>query len=155
MKWLERLRWAVRTRRVGIFLRVLSVFCLLAALSHIGGIFGLVGPPLQNKPLLFHIGDTILLPTNLVLAWGLWKKKPWAVLLWLGAIVFLQVIPIVVLLVTGAFATDPTQLRAFYSILATHFTLVTLFLLLLPKKNSDRAFDPAGSAPRDEAGNSL
>jgi hypothetical protein len=142
MKWVERLQWAVRTRRVAIFLRVLSVFCLLGALSHLGGILGVVGPPLESKPLLFHIGDSVLLPTNLVLAWGLWKKRPWAILAWLAAIVLLQAIPILILLVTDAFATDPTQQRAFYSILATHATLVAIFLLLLPKRTSDQAFDP-------------
>jgi hypothetical protein len=155
MKWVERVQWAVRTRRVGIFLRVLSVFCLLGAFSHLGGILGLVGPPLQTKPLLFHIGDSVLLPTNLVLAWGLWKKRPWAVFAWLAAIVLLQAIPIFILLVTKAFATDPTQQRAFYSILATHAALVAIFLFLLPKRTSDQAFDPIEPASQDEAGNVL
>jgi len=153
MKWVERMQWAVRTRRVAIFLRVLAVFCLLAALSHLGGILGLVGPPLQSKPLLFHIGDSVLLPTNLVLAWGLWRKRPWAVFAWLAAVVLLQAIPILFLLVTDAFATDPTQRRAFYGLLATNATLVVLFLLLLPKRTSDQAFDPIGPAGQDEAGN--
>ena len=153
MKWVERVQWAVRTRRLAIFLRVLSVFCLLGALSHLGGILGLVGPPWPSKPLLYILGDSVLLPTNLVLAWGLWKKRPWAVFAWLAAIVFLQVIPIVFLLVTDAFATDPTQRRAFYGILATHFTLVAIFLLLLPKRMTDQAFDPSEPADQDEAGN--
>ena len=155
MKWVERLQWAVRTRRVAIFLRVLSVFCLLGAFSHLGGILGLVGPPLQTKPLLFHIGDSVLLPTNLVLAWGLWKKRPWAILAWLAAIVLLQAIPILILLVTDAFATDPTQQRAFYSILATHATLVAIFLLLLPRRTSDQALHAIEPAGQDEAGNVL
>ena len=155
MKWVERLQWAVRTRRVAIFLRVLSVFCLLGAFSHLGGILGLVGPPLQSKPLVFHIGDSVLLPTNLVLAWGLWNKRPWAVFAWLAAIVLLQAIPILFLLVTDAFATDLAQRRAFYGILATHVTLVSIFLLLLPKRNSDPAFDPIEPAGQDEAGNVL
>lgn len=155
MKWVERVQWAVRTRRVAIFLRVLSVFCLLGALSHLGGILGLVGPPWPSKPLLFHIGDAVLLPTNLVLAWGLWKKRPWAVFAWLAAIVLLQGIPILFLLVTDAFATDPTQRRAFYGLLATHVTLVAIFLLLLPKKTRGQAFDPTEPAGQDEAGNVL
>jgi hypothetical protein len=155
MKWVERLQWAARTRRVAIFLRVLSVFCLLGALSHLGGILGLVGPPLQSKPLLFHIGDSVLLPTNLVLAWGLWKKRPWAVFGWLAAVVLLQAIPILFLLVTDAFETDPTQRRTFYGMLATHVTLVAIFLLLLPKKTSDQAFDPIEPAGQNEAGNAL
>ena len=155
MKWVERVQSAVRTRRVAIFLRVLSVFCLLGALSHLGGILGLVGPPLPSKPLLFKIGDSVLLPTNLVLAWGLWKKRPWAVFAWLAAIVILQAIPIVILLVTDAFATDPTQRRAFYGLLATNVTLVAIFLLLLPKMTTDQAFDPLEPVGPDEGGNVL
>ena len=131
--WVERVHQGVGTRRVVIFLRVLSVFCLLGALTHLGGLFGQVGPPLSSKPLLFTIGDSVLLPTNLVLAWGLWRKRPWAVFAWLAAIVFLQVIPIVILLVMDAFGTDPVQERAFYGMLATHAMLVAIFLILLPR----------------------
>lgn len=149
MKWVERVQWAVRTRRVAIFLRVLSVFCLLGALSHLGGLFGLIGPPLESKPLLFHIGDSVLLPTNLILAWGLWRKRPWAVFAWLAAIVFLQAIPILFLLVTDAFASNPTQRRTFYGMLATHVTLVAIFLLLLRKRASDQASEPNPPAAKE------
>jgi len=152
MTWPERVQGAIRTRRVAIFLRVLSVFCLLGALSHLGSILSLVGPSWLSKPILFRIADSVLLPTNLVLAWGLWRNRAWAVFAWLGAVLLLQVIPILFLLFTGAFATDPIQRRAFYGLLATNATLVAVFLLLLPRKKRGQAFDPAKPAGQGEAG---
>ena len=134
MTWVERVQNVIRTRRVAIFLRVLSVFCLMGALSHLGSMLSLAGPPWPSKPLLFRIADSVMLPSNLVLAWGLWRNRAWAVFAWLAVVLFLQVIPILFLLFTDALATDPTQRRAFYGLLATHATLVALFLLLLPRK---------------------
>jgi len=153
MTWPERVQGAIRTRRVAIFLRVLSVFCLLGALSHLGSILSLVGPSWPSKPILFRIADSVLLPTNLVLAWGLWRKRAWAVFAWLGAVLLLQVIPILFLLVTDAFATDPAQLRAFYGLLGTNATLVVLFLLLLPRKKRGQALDSTKSVGQGEGGN--
>jgi len=152
MTWAERVQAAIRTRRVAIFLRVLSVFCLLGALSHLGSILGLVGPPWSSKPIFFRIADSVLLPTNLVLAWGLWRNRAWGVFAWLVAILLLQAIPILFLLVTGAFANDPAQRGAFYGLLGANATLVVLFLLLLPRKKRGQAFDPAGPAGPGEAG---
>jgi hypothetical protein len=134
MTWVERVQEAISTRRVSIFLKALAVFCLVGALSHLAGILGLVGPARVSKPLLFRIADSVLLPTNLVLAWGLWRNRAWAVFAWLAAMLFLQVIPILFLLLTDAFATDPMQQRAFYGLLAGNATLLALFLLLLPRK---------------------
>jgi len=152
MTWADRVQAAIRTRRVAIFLRVLSVFCLLGALTHLGSILSLVGPAWPSKPILFRIADSVMLPTNLVLAWGLWRNRAWAVFVWLAAILLLQVIPILFLLVTDAFATDPVQRRAFYGLLATNATLVVLFLLLLPRKKRGQAFDPAEPVGQGEAG---
>ena len=134
MTWVERVQGVIRTRRVVIFLRVLSVFCLLGALSHLGSILSLAGPPWPSKPLFFRIADLVMLPSNLVLAWGFWRNRAWAVFAWLGVVLFLQFIPILFLLFTDAFAIDPIQRRAFYGMLAAHAALVALFFLLLPRK---------------------
>jgi hypothetical protein len=117
---------------VAIFLKVLSVFCVLGALAHLGSILSIAGVPWSTRPLLFRIADSVLLPTNLVLAWGLWRNRAWAVFAWLAAILLLQFIPF--LLFTGAFATDPSQRRTLYGMLATHAALVGLFLLLLRRR---------------------
>jgi len=134
MTWAERVQVAISTRRVAIFLKVLSVFTLLGALSHLGSILSLVGPPWPSKPLLFRIADSVLLPTNLVLAWGLWRNRAWAVFAWLAAILLLQAIPFLFLLFTGSFVNDPFQRRTLYGMLATHAVLVSVFLLLLRRK---------------------
>lgn len=84
---------------------------------------------------LVRIAGSVLLSTNLVLAWGLWRKRVRGVFAWLATILLLQVIPILFLLVTGAVATDPVQRRAFYGLLGTPVTLVAVFLLLFPRKN--------------------
>ena len=152
MAWTERVQVAIGTRRVAIFLKMLAVFCLMGALSHLGSILGLVGPPWLSKPILFRIADSVLLPTNLVLAWGLWRNRAWGVFAWLAAVLLLQVIPILFLLFTGAFATDPIQLRAFYGLLAGNATLVAVFLLLLPRKKRGQALDPAEPTGQGEAG---
>jgi hypothetical protein len=115
-------------------LRVLSVFALMGALSHLASILSIAGTPWPSRPLLFRIADSVMLPTNLVLAWGFWRNRAWAVFAWLAVILFLQFIPFLFLLLTDAFATDPFQRRALYGLLVTHATLVGLFLLLLPRK---------------------
>jgi hypothetical protein len=83
---------------------------------------------------MFRIADSVMLPTNLVLAWGLWRNRAWAVFAWLAAVLFLQFMPFLFLLFTGAFANDPAQRRTLYGMLATHAALVGLFLLLLRRK---------------------
>ena len=134
MAWAERVQVATGTRRVAIFLKVLSVLCLLGALSHLGSMLSIAGVSWSTRPLFFRIADSVLLPTNLVLAWGLWRKRAWAVFAWLAAILLLQFVPILVLLFMGAFATDPSQRMTFYGMLVTNAALVGLFLLLLPRK---------------------
>jgi uncharacterized membrane protein SpoIIM required for sporulation len=106
----------------------------LAALTHLGSILSLAGPPWPSRPILFRIADAVLLPTNLVLAWGLWRNRAWAAIGWLAAVLFLQVIPILFLLSTDVVAIDANQRGAFYGLLTTQAVLVALFLLLLPRK---------------------
>jgi len=126
----ERAQQAIKTRRVAVFLKVLSVLLLLGAASHLGSILGIGGTPWLARPLVFRVADTIMLPLNIIMAWGLWKAKLWAVLAWLVCILLFQFVPF--LFFADHFASSPMEKRTLYGLLATHASLVTvLFLLLL------------------------
>ncbi|MBP1597566.1 MAG: hypothetical protein H6Q05_2943 [Acidobacteria bacterium] len=60
--------------RVAIYLKVVAVFSLLGALSHLVSIMGIRGSWV-DKPLQFLIGDPLLLLVDLVMAWGLWRTR--------------------------------------------------------------------------------
>ena len=128
----ERAQEAVNSRRACVFLKVLSVILLLGAASHLGSILGIGGTPWLAKPMLFRIADSV----NLILAWGLWRSRLWAVLTWLACIVFLQFVPF--LLFTDHFASSPMEKRTLYGLLATQATLVIVFFLLLLSLRSKR-----------------
>lgn len=133
----ERTQEAIKTRRVSVFLKVLSVFLLLGAASHLGSILGIGGTPWLARPLLFRIADSVMLPLNLIMAWGLWRPKLWAVFTWLACILLLQFVPF--LLFTDHFASSHMQKRILYGLLATHASLVCVFILLLLSLQSKRA----------------
>ena len=132
----ERAQEAINSRRASVFLKVLSVILLLGAASHLGSILGIGGTPWLAKPMLFRIADSVLLPLNLILAWGLWRSRRWAVLTWLACIIFLQFVPF--LLFTDHFASSPMEKRTLYGLLATQATLVSVFFLLLLSLRSKR-----------------
>ena len=125
----ERAQKAIKTRRVSVFLKVLSVFLLLGAASHLGSILGIGGTPWMARPLLFRIADSVMLPLNLFMVWGLWRARLWAVFTWLACILLLQFVPF--LLFTEHFASSPIEERTLYGLLGTHAALVSIFLLLL------------------------
>jgi hypothetical protein len=125
----ERIQEAINTRRVSVFLKVLSGLLLLGAASHLGSILGIGGTPWLSRPLLFRVADSVMLPLNLIMAWGLWKARLWAVFAWLACILLLQFVPF--LLFTAHFASSPVERRTLYGLLATHASLVGIFLLLL------------------------
>ena len=132
----ERAQEAINSRRVSVFLKVLSVFLLLGAASHLGSILGIGSTPWLARPLLFRIADLVMLPLNLILAWGLWRSRLWAVFTWLACILLLQFGPF--LLFTDHFASSPMEKRTLLGLLATHAFLVSVFLLLLLSLRSNR-----------------
>jgi hypothetical protein len=78
---------------------------------------------------MFRIADSVMLPLNLIIAWGLWKTRLWAVFAWVVCIFFLQIVPI--LLFADRIASGSVAVRTLYGLLVTHASLVTIFLLLL------------------------
>ncbi len=139
MTFLERARESISTRRVSVFLKILSVLFLLGAASHLSSILGVGGTPWSSKPLLFRVADAVAFPLDVVVAVGLWRARIWAVITWLALIVFLQFVPM--LLFTDRFAKGPTELRAIYGLLAAHALLVGIFLVLCwsvwPRQNAE------------------
>ena len=119
--------------RVAVYLKVVAVLMLLGALSHLGSILSLTGTSWSARPLRFQVGDLVLLPVDLVVAWGLWRTRFWAVVGWVAGVLLLQVIPI--LLFSEFFATSPRERTMLYGLLATHaVSLGVFFVLLLGRK---------------------
>jgi hypothetical protein len=75
----------------------------------------------------------VLLLADLAVFWGLWRTRFWGVVAWVGAVIFLQAVPMLLLI---RFATPDPGLRAtWYGMLVTHAVLLGVFLLLLPRKS--------------------
>jgi len=127
-----RVREGIAHPRVAIYLKVVAVFSLLGALSHLGSILGVIGGSWVDKPLHFRIADLLLLTAALALAWGLWRTRFWGVVAWVAVVVLLQAVPI--LLFTEFFAPGPRERTTLYGLLATNAVLLGAFLLLLPRK---------------------
>ena len=134
MDFINWVRGGIALPRVAIYLKVLAVFFLLGALSHLASLMGLSGGPWVNKPWYFRAADLVLLPAGLVTAWGLWRARFWGVVAWVAAAVFLQVVPILLFL---QFTAPGPRLRVtWYCMLAIHAAMLGAFLLLLPRKKA-------------------
>ena len=125
-------REGIAHRRAAIYMRVMAVFFLLGALSHLAGITGLIGGSWVNKAWHFRTADLLLLLANLVLAWGLWRTRFWAVVGWLAVVVFLQAVPMLLLIQFSA--PDPRQRATWYCMLAVHAVMLGVFFALLRHK---------------------
>ena len=127
-------REGVAQRRAAIYLKVMAVLFLLGALSHLASIMGLQGSWV-NKPWYFRTADVVLLLASPVVAWGLWRTRFWGVVGWLAVVVFLQAVPM--LLLIQLTAPDPRERATWYGMLAVQVVLLgVLFALLRHKKGS-------------------
>jgi hypothetical protein len=137
MTFAERAGGILKTRRVSVFLKVLSVLLVLGAASHLASILSIGGRPWLDKPLMFRIADSVMVPLNLIIAWGVWRARLWGVVAWLAVILLFQFVPF--LLFTDYFAGGVVGRRTLYSLLASHAFLVSVFFLLLLSVRSRRA----------------
>ena len=92
IKFVNWIREGITHPRVAIYLKIVAILMLLSALSHLGSIIGIIGGTWVVKPWQFRVADLLLLPTCLVLAWGLWKTMFWAVVFWLAVVILFQAI---------------------------------------------------------------
>jgi hypothetical protein len=133
MDFITKIREGVIRPRVAIYLKVVAVIMLLGALSHLSSIMGFVGGSWADKPWYFRTADVVLLLTDLAVFWGLWRTRFWGVVAWVGAVIFLQAVPMLLLI---QFATPDPRLQAtWYGMLVMYAVMLGVFLLLLPRKS--------------------
>lgn len=127
----SRVREGLALTRVAVYLRVVAVLFLMSAFSHVASILGLVGGSWAAKPWYFRVADVTLLVADLVIPLGLWRTKLWGVVAWVAAVVFLQAVPMLLLIALAA--PDPRLRATWYGMLAVHAVMLGAFLLLLPR----------------------
>ena len=135
MNFIKWIRYGVAYPRVAIYLKVIAVLMILSAFSHIGSILGIIGGSWAAKPWLFRVADLLLLPTCLVMAWGLWKTKFWAVVMWPLAVLIFQAIPF--LFFDELFASGPEERMMHYGQVVFHIVMLGILFLLLPRKKEN------------------
>ena len=91
------LKDAVSRKWMGIYLRIISIILAFSALVHLGSILGFVSNPWGGEMTLpIRTLDVVLLVFDIVVAIGLWFKRPWAVIAMVAGIILLQIIPFTV-----------------------------------------------------------
>jgi hypothetical protein len=118
-------------RRVAIYLKVIAILMFLSALTHLSSIMGFISGPWMAKPLLFRVADLLLLPIGLVLGYGLWKSRFWAVVAWFAAVVLFQVIPF--LFFGKFFAPSGKEQSMLYVQVGFHAITFIIFFMILPR----------------------
>ena len=134
MGFAKRVRDGMVHPRVRIYLKAMAVLMLLSALAHLASILSIRGTSWAATPLHVRVGDVVLLPVDLALAWGLWRTKFWAVVGWVAVVLLLQFIPF--LFFTDYFATSARERMMLYGQLVTHAVLLGVFWVLLPRGKS-------------------
>jgi hypothetical protein len=131
MKCIKWIQDGIAHRRVAIYLKIIAILMLLSALTHLGSIMGIIGGTWMDKPLLFRVADILLLPIGLVLAWGLWKPRFWAVVVWFAAVVLFQIIPF--LFFGKFFASNAEEQTMLYGQVGLHAITFVIFFVFLPR----------------------
>ncbi|MFC1760348.1 hypothetical protein ACFLZD_02370 [Candidatus Neomarinimicrobiota bacterium] len=133
MKPIAFLKDGVNCKWTGIYLRILSVILGFSALAHIGSTFGLVSNPWGGEITLpMRILDVVLLVFNIVVAIGLWLKKPWAVVVLVIGIVLLQIILFTIF--RQYFILTPEHGRMLYKLATSDLIMLAILAILLFKR---------------------
>lgn len=122
-------RDALRRKWTGLMVRALAVALVYGALVHLGNIAGLSGRPWAENPLSWRVLDVTLLVFNVIVGFGLWRKRAWAVAAFVGGIVLLQIAPFT--LFPSAFATTPEQADLIRGLVVTWLVLLAALLALI------------------------
>jgi hypothetical protein len=147
-KWV---RDGIRHPWTAIYLKVIAVLLFLGALVHLGSIIGIAGTSWTTRPIHIRVADTVMLTVNLVVGWGLWRTRFWAVVGWVLALLLLHFIPFIFF--TDFFATNPQERTTLYVMLAVDASLLgVFFLLLLGKRGStvSSGQSPPGSVDENQ-----
>ena len=124
---------AVSRKWTGIYLRILSVLSAFSALAHIGSTFGFVSNPWGGEITLpMHILDVVLLVFNIVVAIGLWLKKPWAVVILVTGIIILQIIPFTIF--RQYFILTPEHGEMLNKLVTSQLIILAILAILLFKR---------------------
>ncbi|MEM9163985.1 MAG: hypothetical protein AAGC54_13070 [Cyanobacteria bacterium P01_F01_bin.4] len=124
---------AVTLKWTGLYLRIVACILAYGALMHIGNMLGWSGTPWLQTPLHWRIMDGVLLAFNAIAAVGLWRRRPWAIILLIGGIVTLQLIPYT--LFRPYFIETPAQAQTLNGLIGTELLLLfALVGLLIAKK---------------------
>ena len=133
MKLITILKDKVSRKWMGIYLRILSVILGLSALAHIGSVFGFVSNPWGGEITLpMRILDVVLLVFNIIVAIGLWLKRPWAVLALVIGIILLQIIPFT--LFRHHFILSPEHGIMLNKLMTSDLVMLSILAILLIKK---------------------
>lgn len=117
----------------GVYVRALAVILLYGAAMHVGNMLGLTGRPWIETPLLHRVMDVVLLSFNIVVAAGLWLRKPWGVVAFVVGILLLQIVPYT--LFRSHFIQAPEDVKALNGLVVTEILLLALLIttILLKK----------------------
>ena len=96
---------------------------------HVGNMLGLTGTPWSQTPRLFRSMDVVLLVFDLVVAAGLWIRKPWAVVAFAAGLVLLQILPYT--LFRRHFVRGPEDVSTLNGLVATELVLLLVLGVLL------------------------
>ena len=117
-----------------IFLRILAVIYALAAVMHIGSIFGFGRLPFAEMPLSWQISDIAYGVVDTVAAIGLWQQKNWGV----GAFLLAACSEILLFtLVPDWFTSDPSELIMLRGFIGYHLIAIATYVFLLKRNNSN------------------
>ena len=123
---------AVSGKWTGIYLRVIACVLLYGASVHVFNILGLSGRRWASTPGLWRAMDVVLLLFNLVVAFGLWTRAPWAVVALVVGIFALQIIPYTVF--RNAFIESPSDAATLNGLVGTELILLAILGALLWKR---------------------
>ena len=126
------LREAIARPITGGYLRLLAVFLLYGASVHVGNILGWSDRLWMDTPLLWRVMDILLLLFDVVVAVGLWLKKPWAAIAFPLGLLMLQFVPYTVW--RSQFVQTPADAEVLNGLMGTEAIAIVLLMLLVGLK---------------------
>lgn len=115
-----------------LYVRVLAVILVYGGIVHVGNMLGINGIPWSESQFHLRVMDVVLLVFNVVVALGLWLRRPWAVVAFGLGIISLQVIPYTFF--RSYFIQRPEDVTTLVGLVGTVSLLLGLLLILIVLK---------------------